>query len=57
MKRILTVVAVLTAALLSASDRETYRDASGRIAGSATTSSGGRTVYRDASGRITGTKR
>ena len=54
MKRILTVAAVLTAALLSASDRETYRDASGRIAGSATTSSGGRTVYRNASGRIAG---
>ena len=57
MKTILTLAAVLTATLLSASDRETYRDASGRIAGSATTSSGGRTVYRDASGRITGTKR
>lgn len=33
MKRILTLAAVLTATLLSASDRETYRDASGRITG------------------------
>ena len=33
MKTILTVAAVLTAVLVSASDRETYRDASGRITG------------------------
>ena len=57
MKTILAAAGVLTAVLVSASDRETYRDASGRITGSATTSSGGQTVYRDASGRITGTSR
>ena len=55
MKKILiTVVAAVLSLPLAAVDRTTYRDGSGRTAGSATTN-GNRTTYRDASGRITGT--
>ena len=51
MGRIIIIIAalLLPAALFSA----TYRDASGCMTGSSSTS-GGRTVYRDASGRMTG---
>ena len=54
MKTIL--IAVFTAALtltLTAVERTTYRDGSGRMAGSAT-QNGNRTIYRDASGRMAG---
>ena len=49
----LTAAVLVTTLFLSAAERQTYRDASGRMAGSATTS-GNRTTYRDASGRVTG---
>ena len=49
----LSAAALLHAFQASADERRTYRDASGRITGSATTQ-GSRTTYRDASGRLTG---
>ena len=55
MKKILiTVVAAVLSLPLAAVDRTTYRDGSGRTAGSAS-QTGNRTTYRDASGRVTGT--
>lgn len=41
--------------VVNAQSKTTYRDASGRTTGSATTNSSGKTTYRDASGRTTGT--
>lgn len=49
---VLTLV-VTTAALAQPST--TFRDASGRTTGTATTNSNGTTTFRDGSGRMTGT--
>ena len=46
-------LAMITAA--SAQNQTTYRDASGRITGTATRDSNGTTTFRDAGGRTTGT--
>ena len=46
-------ISILSFALFAA-DRQTYRDAQGRTAGTASTS-GNRTTYRDAQGRTAGT--
>ncbi len=59
MKAVLTVCAAITLAvssvsIASAQSKTTYRDASGRTTGSATTNSSGKTTYRDSSGRTTG---
>ena len=37
--------------------KTTYRDAMGRVTGTATTDSYGKTTYRDAMGRVIGTKK
>jgi hypothetical protein len=46
-------LAMITAA--SAQNQTTFRDASGRTTGTATTDSNGTTTFRDATGRTTGT--
>jgi hypothetical protein len=46
-------LAMITAA--SAQNQTTFRDASGRMTGTATKDSNGTTTFRDASGRTTGT--
>ena len=38
-------------------NRTEYRDAQGRLMGTATTDSSGRTTYRDSQGRLQGTKK
>ncbi|MCM0036639.1 MAG: hypothetical protein NBV66_12720 [Burkholderiaceae bacterium] len=59
MKVALTVCAAIaltisSVGIASAQSKTTYRDASGRTTGSATTNSSGKTTYRDSSGRTTG---
>lgn len=49
-------IAVLICMLLtSMSWAQTFRDASGRLTGTATRDANGQTTYRDGSGRMTGT--
>ena len=50
MQKVLLMAGVLLAVTANAA---TYRNSSGRIAGT-TTQSGNRTIYRDGSGRMTG---
>ena len=59
MKAKTTILAMALAAgsiMCHADTKTTWRDAQGRIQGSATTDRSGKTTYRDAQGRITGTK-
>ena len=53
-RTILTVSLLLLTALAFCTERETIRDAHGRVVGTATTD-GNKTVYRDAHGKVTGT--
>ena len=53
-RTILTVSLLLLTALAFCAERETIRDAHGKVVGTAT-KDGNRTVYRDASGKVTGT--
>jgi hypothetical protein len=51
-------IAALTLAMITAASAQhstTFRDASGRTTGTATTDSNGTTTFRDGSGRTTGT--
>ena len=55
MTRILTtIILLLLASGAFCGERETIRDATGKVVGTATTD-GNRTVYRDATGKTTGT--
>ena len=38
-------------------NRQTYRDAMGRVTGTSTKDSSGKVTYRDAQGRVVGTKK
>ena len=53
-KTILTVSFLLLTSTAFCTERETIRDSSGKVVGTATTD-GNRTVYRDASGKMTST--
>ncbi len=54
MKSFLTLSLLLLTAAAFCTERETIRDAHGKVVGTAT-KDGNRTVYRDASGKVTGT--
>ncbi len=54
MKELIVLGISILSFALFATDRQTYRDAQGRTAGTATTN-GNTTVYRDAQGRTVGT--
>ena len=54
MTRLLTLSILLLTAVALCDERETIRDVTGKVVGTATTS-GNRTVYRDATGKTTGT--
>lgn len=54
MKIILTITILLLTAVAFCDERETIRDATGKVVGTATTS-GNKTIYRDATGKTTGT--
>ena len=56
--KITTAVALILAAafVCHAETKTTWRDAQGRVQGSATTDRYGKTTYRDSMGRVTGTK-
>jgi hypothetical protein len=51
----IAVLALATITAASAQNQTTFRDASGRTTGTATTNSNGTTTFRDGSGRTTGT--
>ena len=53
MSRFLTLMLLVLTSAAFCTERETIRDAHGKVVGSATTD-GNRTVYRDASGKVTG---
>jgi hypothetical protein len=56
MIKIFSTVAMITiATAVAAEPQTTFRDASGRTVGTATTDSQGTTTFRDAGGRTTGT--
>jgi hypothetical protein len=55
MNAMLVFVALTFATAASAQPSTTFRDASGRITGTATRDSNGTTTFRDAGGRTTGT--
>ena len=52
---VVMTMALFLALMVRAHGQTTFRDASGRMTGTATTSSNGTTTFRDASGRMTGT--
>ena len=54
MKIILTAAILLLTAVAFCDERETIRDATGKVVGTATTS-GNKTIYRDATGKTSGT--
>ena len=54
MTRLLTLSILLLTATAFCDERETIRDATGKVIGTATTD-GNRTVYRDAIGKTSGT--
>ena len=54
MKNILTVTLLLLTVVAFCDGRETIRDATGKVVGTATTN-GNKTIYRDATGKTTGT--
>ena len=54
MTRLLTLSILLLTAVAFCDERETIRDATGKVVGTATTS-GNKTIYRDATGKTTGT--
>ena len=54
MTRLLTLSILLLTAVAFCDERETIRDATGKVVGTATTS-GNRTIYRDATGKTSGT--
>ena len=54
--RICVFVAMMIAAACHADTKTVWRDAQGRVLGTATTDSYGKTTYRDAQGRVQGTK-
>ena len=54
MRFILTATFLLLTATAFCGERETIRDATGKVVGTATTS-GNKTIYRDATGKTTGT--
>ena len=51
----LTVAVFLAALMPRTAAAQTFRDASGRLTGTATTDSNGTRTFRDGSGRLTGT--
>jgi YD repeat-containing protein len=51
----IVLLALLVALLLAVAQTETFRDASGRITGTARRDANGTVTYRDGSGRMTGT--
>lgn len=55
MKMQLAIVCALIGFAAFANSTATYRDAMGRLQGTATTDSSGRITYRDAQGRLRGT--
>lgn len=54
MSRFLTLLLLLLTSAAFCTERETIRDAHGKVVGTAT-KDGNRTIYRDASGKVTGT--
>ena len=50
------VFAVAAAVVCRADTKTVWRDAQGRVQGTATTDKYGKTTYRDSMGRVTGTK-
>lgn len=57
MKKMTAIAHVLAAALVCRADtKTTWRDAQGRVQGTATTDRYGKTIYRDSMGRVQGTK-
>ena len=57
MKKMTAIALVLAAALVCRADtKTTWRDAQGRVQGTATTDRYGKTTYRDSMGRVQGTK-
>ena len=54
MNRFLTAIMLLLTATAFCGERETIRDAHGKVVGTATTD-GNKTVYRDAHGKVTST--
>ena len=57
MKKTTAIVLILAAALVCRADtKTTWRDAQGRVQGTATTDRYGKTTYRDSMGRVQGTK-
>ena len=57
MKMQLVIVCALIGFVALADGTATYRDAMGRLQGTATTDSSGRVTFRDAQGRLQGTKK
>ena len=51
-----TIACLALAGTCLADTKTTYRDAQGRLQGTATTDKSGKTTYRDAQGRLQGTK-
>ena len=57
MKKSTAIMLILAAALVCHADtKTTWRDAQGRVQGTATTDRYGKTTYRDSMGRVQGTK-
>ena len=57
MRKTTAIVLILAAALVCRADtKTTWRDAQGRVQGTATTDRYGKTTYRDSMGRVQGTK-
>ena len=53
---VITIIALSLGLITAATaQQQTFRDASGRVSGTATVDSNGTTTFRDASGRIRGT--
>ncbi len=55
-KIILSAALVCTTMMGFADTKTVWRDAQGRVIGTATTDKYGKTTYRDSMGRVTGTK-
>ena len=55
MKLHIAIICALIGFVALANARTTYRDAMGRLQGTATTDSSGRVTFRDAQGRLQGT--
>ena len=56
--KIILSVALVCATMMGFADTKTvWRDAQGRVMGTATTDNYGKTTYRDAQGRVQGTRK